>query len=78
MTYKFKDRNDELIQGSSLMEVVEELRNGSMMCADQDLQTYMIGFAKREKMYSGFEVRYDTIENFVADLTSAGYWRQVE
>jgi hypothetical protein len=78
MAYKFKDRNGELIQGSSLTQVVENLREGSMMAADQDLKTYMIGFAKREKMYSNFEVRYDTIENFVADLTSAGYWQRIE
>jgi hypothetical protein len=74
---KFKDKNDELIKGSSLKEVVEDLRNGSRMASHEDLPTYMKGFSEREKIYSGSDVRYDTIENFVADLVTCGFWKRV-
>ena len=73
----FKDRNDELIKGSSLKEVVEDLRNGSFMASNQTIEEYMQRFAKREKIYSGKNVRYDTIENFVQDLIDCGYWKRV-
>lgn len=74
---KFKDKNDELMQGSSLKEVVEDLRNGSRMASHEDLPTYMKGFAERRKISCGETVRYDTIENFVADLITCGFWQQV-
>ncbi len=73
MKHQFTDRNGEPISGSSFLEVVENLRNGSFMAYEQDLQTYMKGFAKREKMYSGFKVRHDNAENFVNDLIKSGY-----
>jgi hypothetical protein len=73
----FKDRNDELMRGSSLKQVVEDLRNGSFMASDETLEEYMQGFAEREAIYSGKIIRYDTIENFVQDLIDCGYWKQV-
>jgi hypothetical protein len=65
------------MRGSSLKQVVEDLRNGSFMASEETQEEYMQGFAEREAIYSGKKVRYDTIENFVQDLIDCGYWKQV-
>lgn len=41
---------------------------GSRFCADETIEQYIQGFSKREKLYSGADLRVDSVERFVADL----------
>lgn len=75
---KFITNEGEAIEGASPLEVVEALRDGSKFCDDEEVDVFMIGFSYRQKTWSGIDVRYDTVENFVEDLTSAGWWLRVE
>jgi hypothetical protein len=61
-------REDVVFDAASPLQVVEWFRDGSRFCADETIEQYMEGFSKREKLYSGADLRSDTPNNFVADL----------
>ncbi len=65
---KYNTFNGELVNGNSPLEIVQDLRNGSKFCSDQNEAEFMKGFAERLKRYSGDDIRFDSPENFVADL----------
>lgn len=75
---KYITNEGEAIEGASPQEVVEALRDGSRFSSDETLDNFMMGFAYRHKTWSGIDVRWDTVENFIEDLTSAGWWLRVE
>ncbi|AYQ31401.1 hypothetical protein [Runella sp. SP2] len=76
---KYKDRNGEVITGTSLQLLLEALRDGSRFGAEQTLEEYLKETAERVREYNGleWEVRTDSYENFVADLEKAGYWQRI-
>jgi hypothetical protein len=61
-------REDAVFSAASPLQVVEWFRDGSRFCADETIEQYMEGFSKREKLYSGADLKCDTPDNFVADL----------
>lgn len=75
---KFITNNGEVIEGASPTELVTALRDGSRFSSDETLENYMRGFAYRQKTWSGIDVRWDNVDDFIADLTSSGYWVRVE
>ncbi|AEI46811.1 hypothetical protein [Runella slithyformis] len=68
----------ETIEGASTKQVVEALRDGSRFSSDETVDNFMRGFAYRHKTWSGIDVRWDTVENFMEDLTASGWWLRVE
>ena len=75
---KFITNNGEAIEGASPLELVKALRDGSRFSSDEPINDYMKGFAYRQKTYSGIDVRCNSVEEFVEDLASSGYWKRVE
>lgn len=69
MLYKFEDKQ---IEAATATELVAALRRDSMNPAD-NIYAYMEGFAQRYKLQTANEIRYDTPENFVADLIETKY-----
>jgi hypothetical protein len=61
-------REDAVFNAASPLQVVEWFRDGSRFCVDETIEQYMKGFSGREKMYSGADLRVDSVEHFVADL----------
>lgn len=75
---KFITNNGEVIEGASPTELVTALRDGSRFGSDETLQNYMRSFAYRHKTWSGIDVRFDDVDDFIEDLTQSGYWVRVE
>ena len=71
MTYKTED--GEVLTGTSAEEIVTALRDGGRFTADQSLPDFMAGMADRCKEWNGAQVRSDSYENFVTDLTGNNF-----
>jgi hypothetical protein len=61
------------VQAESPCRFVTELRLGSRFDSDCSDEEYMKNFAERYKVYCSKNIRFDTPENFVADLIESGY-----
>jgi hypothetical protein len=61
-------REGAVFNAASPLRVVEWFRDGSRFCADETIEQYIKGFSGREKLYSGVDLRIDSIDNFVKDL----------
>jgi hypothetical protein len=72
MTEYFYSREGAAFHAASPIQVVEWFRSGARFCADETIPQYMKGCADREKMFSSKVLRFDTPENFVADLLKCG------
>jgi hypothetical protein len=61
------------IQAESPCQFVTELRLSSRFDSDCSDEEYMKNFAERYKVYCSENIRFDTPENFFADLHESGY-----
>jgi hypothetical protein len=66
-TYQFADDESKLIAETAL-EVVTFMRDNSKFASGESIGFYMNGFSDRFALQAGDVIRFDTPENFVADL----------
>jgi hypothetical protein len=77
-SYKVRDYDTEVLDVNSNEELVELMRDVIAFIPASDNQSFMKGLAEQVKMESGDDVRTDTVDNFVTDLLSIGFLKQVE
>lgn len=70
-TYRLKDGGT--ITASSPDEFLTRLRESSKFDSEVTNHEYMQNFAHRYKVSEGIEIRSDSAEHFVEDLTANGY-----
>lgn len=70
-TYSLKD--GDTITASSPDEFLTRLRESSKFDSEVTDQEYMQNFAHRYQISEGIEIRSDSAEYFVEDLTANGY-----
>jgi hypothetical protein len=74
MSLKFKIQNEnEVVEGNDYKQVAEAIRSGSRFAAEEDLATYMKGFAERYEVQTGKKIAYNNASNFVKSLVKVGY-----
>jgi hypothetical protein len=74
---KYITENEEVLEASSNLEIVNELKNSGRFTAGQTPTEYIKGFSKRYKEYAGVDIRSNSIDNFVEDLLSCEYLKEV-
>jgi hypothetical protein len=70
---KYITENEEVLEASSNLEIVNKLKNSGRFTEGQTPTEYITGFAMRYKNYDGADIRSDSIDNFVEDLIKFGY-----
>lgn len=74
---KYKTEDGEFVEGNSPIEIVRALRDGGRFTTNQTDDEYMKGFAERWKQYSGYDIRFDSAENFINDLVKTAFLQLV-
>ena len=74
-TYKTED--NQIINASSNLDIVNQLKNGGRFTADETPIEYIKGFAERMKEYDGRQIRSDSIDNFIEDLMTCNYLTEI-
>jgi hypothetical protein len=62
----------EIILAATAHEVATYLRDSARFCAHETIEEYMKGFAAREKIFSGKDIRFDNTDVFVEDIIKNG------
>lgn len=63
---------DDIITGDTPDEIVSNLQSGSRFASDQSIEDFMEGVSERIRDFNGCLIRFDTADNFVADIKSNG------
>lgn len=71
MKYKLKDGG--VINASTPEEFVTNMRESSRFDSNCSVAQYMENFAARFKTQEGSDIRFDTAENFLQDLSEDGF-----
>lgn len=74
MKYRWLDGFE--FEAASAREACERLW-ASKFEPEDTLQEWMIGMAKRAKMWNGADIRLDSVENMVDDLITNGFMAPV-
>lgn len=76
MTYKTED--GELITGSSPLEILTNLKNGSRFDSERELDEYLEEFLIRIREYYGVSLVHENYEKTLNGLVEVGYLKEVE
>ena len=72
MKLKISNEN-QVLQGDTYTEIVEQLRDGSKFASNENIATYMQGFSKRYAELTGKNISSENAQTFVQDLIASKY-----
>lgn len=72
MKLKISNEN-QVLQGNTYTEIVEQLRDGSKFAFNENIATYMKGFSTRYAELTGENISFESAETFVEGLLRAKY-----
>jgi hypothetical protein len=75
-TFQFADDGSKLIAETAL-QVVTYMRDNSKFASGESIGFYMNGFSDRFALQAGDVMRFDTPENFVADLLKYDFIQEI-